>query len=288
MDQQVIPAAQLVPRYHTIRRCNNYVMLQSIPCSLECKIIRQILLDNPLSYALTATADVSVVYLQQFWRTVSKVPDTDDTIKFMLDTKELPTQWICSESLFICQWKLLKIHLSHQVDENYHSIKDDTPLVSVYTTRNVLVRGMLIPDAFLTEEIRATDDFKEYETVFVGVDGKKRKQTDGESNSPRKSQKITIRKKKQSSTLIPPPGDDRERDEVAEATILSLGSTSGIRACALRIFDLEVIKLENTQNNALAKLPMLKLGEYEMWEIRIKEYFLIQDYTLWEVIENGN
>ncbi|GKF69453.1 hypothetical protein Tco_0202510, partial [Tanacetum coccineum] len=29
---------------------------------------------------------------------------------------------------------------------------------------------MLIPDAFLTEEIRATDDFKEYETVFVGVD----------------------------------------------------------------------------------------------------------------------
>ncbi|GKC96837.1 ribonuclease H-like domain-containing protein, partial [Tanacetum coccineum] len=47
-------------------------------------------------------------------------------------------------------------------------------------------------------------------------------------------------------------------------------------------------KLENSQNNALAKLPMLKLGEYEMWEIRIKQYFQIQDYALWEVIENGN
>ncbi|GJX84583.1 putative ribonuclease H-like domain-containing protein [Tanacetum coccineum] len=70
--------------------------------------------------------------------------------------------------------------------------------------------------------------------------------------------------------------------------ILSLGSTSGIRACALRNFDLEVMELENTQNNALAKLPMLKLGEYEMWEIRIKQYFQIQDYALWEVIENGN
>ncbi|GKD20129.1 hypothetical protein Tco_1221832 [Tanacetum coccineum] len=46
--------------------------------------------------------------------------------------------------------------------------------------------------------------------------------------------------------------------------------------------------LENTQNNALAKFPMLKLGEYEMWEIRIKQYFQIQDYALWEVIENGN
>ncbi|GJV80398.1 hypothetical protein Tco_1516268 [Tanacetum coccineum] len=67
-----------------------------------------------------------------------------------------------------------------------------------------------------------------------------------------------------------------------------VGSTSGIRACALRNFDLEKIELENSQNNALAKLPMLKLGEYEMWEIRIKQYFQIQDYALWEVIENGN
>ncbi|GKC51647.1 putative ribonuclease H-like domain-containing protein [Tanacetum coccineum] len=48
------------------------------------------------------------------------------------------------------------------------------------------------------------------------------------------------------------------------------------------------MEFENTQNNALAKLPMLKLGEYEMWEIRIKQYFQIQDYALWEVIENRN
>ncbi|GJW48371.1 putative ribonuclease H-like domain-containing protein [Tanacetum coccineum] len=44
------------------------------------------------------------------------------------------------------------------------------------------------------------------------------------------------------------------------------------------------MELENSQNNALAKLPMLKLGEYEMWEIRIKQYFQIQDYALWEVL----
>ncbi|GJW09336.1 putative ribonuclease H-like domain-containing protein, partial [Tanacetum coccineum] len=67
-----------------------------------------------------------------------------------------------------------------------------------------------------------------------------------------------------------------------------MGSTSGIRACALRNFDLGKMELENSQNNALAKLPTLKLGEYEMWEIRIKQYFQIQDYALCEVIENGN
>ncbi|GJR20725.1 putative ribonuclease H-like domain-containing protein [Tanacetum coccineum] len=42
-----------------------------------------------------------------------------------------------------------------------------------------------------------------------------------------------------------------------------VGSSSGIRACALRYFDLEEMELENSQNNALAKLPMLKLGEFD-------------------------
>ncbi|GJR21426.1 hypothetical protein Tco_0969953, partial [Tanacetum coccineum] len=60
----------------------------SIPCSPECKIVGLILLDHCLSYALTATAGVPVVYLQQFWRMVSKVPDTKDTIKFLLNTEQ--------------------------------------------------------------------------------------------------------------------------------------------------------------------------------------------------------
>ncbi|GKE40269.1 hypothetical protein Tco_1463674, partial [Tanacetum coccineum] len=67
-----------------------------------------------------------------------------------------------------------------------------------------------------------------------------------------------------------------------------LGSTSGIRACALRNFDLEVMEYESAQSNTTTKLPILKLGEYEMWKIRIKKYFQVQDYALCEAIENGN
>ncbi|GJX84610.1 putative ribonuclease H-like domain-containing protein [Tanacetum coccineum] len=67
-----------------------------------------------------------------------------------------------------------------------------------------------------------------------------------------------------------------------------MGSTSGIRAFALRNFDLEVMEFESAHGNTTAKLPILKLGEYEMWVIRIKQYFQIQDYALWEVKENGN
>ncbi|GJX39657.1 hypothetical protein Tco_0252960, partial [Tanacetum coccineum] len=57
---------------------------------------------------------------------------------------------------------------------------------------------------------------------------------------------------------------------------------------ALRNFDLEDMELESTNSGPTARLPILKLGEYEMWAIRIKQYFQIQDYALWEVIENGN
>ncbi|GKA19806.1 ribonuclease H-like domain-containing protein [Tanacetum coccineum] len=46
--------------------------------------------------------------------------------------------------------------------------------------------------------------------------------------------------------------------------------------------------LETTQNNAIAKLPLLKQGDYEMWKLRIEQYFQVQDYALWEVIEYGN
>nr|GEX05534.1 hypothetical protein [Tanacetum cinerariifolium] len=59
--------------------------------------------------------------------------------------------------------------ISPRLEEDYHFIKDDILLVNVYTTRNVTVRGMLIPNAFLTDEIRTTDDYKEYETVFINV-----------------------------------------------------------------------------------------------------------------------
>nr|GEU72129.1 putative ribonuclease H-like domain-containing protein [Tanacetum cinerariifolium] len=46
--------------------------------------------------------------------------------------------------------------------------------------------------------------------------------------------------------------------------------------------------LEYAQNNDVAKLPLLKKGDYEMWKLRIEQYFQVQDYALWDVIENEN
>ncbi|GJT46583.1 ribonuclease H-like domain-containing protein [Tanacetum coccineum] len=37
-----------------------------------------------------------------------------------------------------------------------------------------------------------------------------------------------------------------------------------------------------------AKLLVLNLGEFELWKMRIEQYFLMTDYALWEVIINGD
>ncbi|GJY40740.1 hypothetical protein Tco_0428010 [Tanacetum coccineum] len=39
---------------------------------------------------------------------------------------------------------------------------------------------------------------------------------------------------------------------------------------------------------AASKVPMLKPGEYELWRMRMEQYIQMIDYSLWEVIENGN
>ncbi|GJZ47335.1 MAK10-like protein [Tanacetum coccineum] len=48
------------------------------------------------------------------------------------------------------------------------------------------------------------------------------------------------------------------------------------------------IDLESAQNNALVKLPLLKQGDYDTWRLRIESYIQLQDYALWEILEDGN
>nr|GEU39667.1 hypothetical protein [Tanacetum cinerariifolium] len=42
------------------------------------------------------------------------------------------------------------------------------------------------------------------------------------------------------------------------------------------------------QGVAASKLPILNPNEFDLWKMRIKKYFLMTDYSLWEVILNGD
>nr|GEV04697.1 hypothetical protein [Tanacetum cinerariifolium] len=45
-------------------------------------------------------------------------------------------------------------------------------------------------------------------------------------------------------------------------------------------------KAGSTTTTLTAKLPILNQGEYDLWLIRIEQYFLMTDYSLWKVIKN--
>ena len=44
----------------------------------------------------------------------------------------------------------------------------------------------------------------------------------------------------------------------------------------------------DAQTNVAAKLPMIKPNEFELWRMRIEQNFMVQDYTLWDIIMYGD
>ncbi|GJX87736.1 hypothetical protein Tco_0339750 [Tanacetum coccineum] len=45
---------------------------------------------------------------------------------------------------------------------------------------------------------------------------------------------------------------------------------------------------ETTQTMSALKLSILKTGDYDLWSMRMEQYLTHADYTLWEVIVNGD
>ncbi|GJW24969.1 putative ribonuclease H-like domain-containing protein [Tanacetum coccineum] len=43
-----------------------------------------------------------------------------------------------------------------------------------------------------------------------------------------------------------------------------------------------------TTTNLTARLSILNLGDYDLWLMRTEQYFLMTNYSLWEVVKNGN
>ncbi|GJW97982.1 hypothetical protein Tco_0179790 [Tanacetum coccineum] len=54
------------------------------------------------------------------------------------------------------------------------------------------------------------------------------------------------------------------------------------------IFNALVKKAIDSQSTQTIKLPILQPGEYDLWKMRMEQYLQCIDYTLWEIIENGN
>nr|GEU67595.1 DUF4219 domain-containing protein/UBN2 domain-containing protein [Tanacetum cinerariifolium] len=72
------------------------------------------------------------------------------------------------------------------------------------------------------------------------------------------------------------------------STIKVHGSTLHGSAKVKVVQDAAVVAHANPQVVSAAKLPILNPNEFDLWKIRIEQYFLMTDYSLWEVILNGD
>ncbi|GKD52279.1 hypothetical protein Tco_1281255, partial [Tanacetum coccineum] len=207
MAQQIIPAAQRVLKFQGIGRST--IDIPAVYLQQFWKIVHKVpntkdtIRFNLDTQEITYTVDmfratlqlpmetqenpfvapVNIKIIESFMHTVGYQGVVDKVSAFY--TKFLAQPWQTmfkivyhkrrmSSSTLISKLNIADLmkkftSIPPRFEEDYHSIKDDISLISVYTTGNVTVRGMLIPDAFLTEEICATNDYKEYETVFGNV-----------------------------------------------------------------------------------------------------------------------
>nr|GEV00264.1 putative ribonuclease H-like domain-containing protein [Tanacetum cinerariifolium] len=66
---------------------------------------------------------------------------------------------------------------------------------------------------------------------------------------------------------------------------LLLKKNSFLHAHILHYFSMDSL---NPQVVSAAKLPILNPNEFDLWKMRNEQYFLMNDYSLWEVILNGD
>nr|GFA49846.1 ribonuclease H-like domain-containing protein [Tanacetum cinerariifolium] len=100
--------------------------------------------------------------------------------------------------------------------------------------------------------------------------------------------------------------DDLDKDEgielvVDQAKDADIAETEGRHAAEqaekqAQIYHLDldhpskVLSMQEDDSDVVsaAKLPILNPNEFDLWKMRIEQYFLMTDYSLWEVILNGD
>ncbi|GJS46358.1 hypothetical protein Tco_0596479 [Tanacetum coccineum] len=244
-QSQIIPVDQLVStRYQSIRRCNNYNVLQNIPCSVECKIVGQILIDHALTYVLTATSDVPTV------ETITYTVDMfHDTLQLSVETPDHP--FIEPAYLKFIQRFLKSVGYEGSVDkvsafytknlaqpwqtvfkDFIHYVRQKKDVIQYPRFTKLIIVDLMKKFPYIAqrhdEKYHSIKDdiplYKKYENVFCCIDiptiqPQPVKSTQGTNRTPRATKTPTIaaiEKKKRKQVV------GEERDEITEATLLSL------------------------------------------------------------------
>nr|GEX33926.1 RNA-directed DNA polymerase, eukaryota, reverse transcriptase zinc-binding domain protein [Tanacetum cinerariifolium] len=68
-----------------------------------------------------------------------------------------------------------------------------------------------------------------------------------------------------------------------------ISAMANVIGCVQVVNAVQIVKtVAKPQVVSAAKLPILNPNEFDLWKMRIEQYFLMTDYSLWEVILNGD
>ncbi|GJX14083.1 hypothetical protein Tco_0205841 [Tanacetum coccineum] len=178
-----------------------------------------------------------------------------DFISQVMQLKQTTIQYTRFTKLIIIDLMEKYPSIAKRLDEEYHTIKDDTPLCNMYATREVTVCAMQILNELMINEIKETQakpSATRTPNPELAKKKKKGKQIVGESSTPKLSLKIRIKQRKSTPAASLPPVDDDERDDIIEATQLSLakakttkvyGAQQNVALVVNRILEEDVEKL---------------------------------------------
>ncbi|GJZ31419.1 hypothetical protein Tco_0576466 [Tanacetum coccineum] len=206
------------------------------------RIVEQILKYHALSNALTTTTDVSVIYIQQFCKTVKQVPYANDTICFMLENKNI----IYTLDMFPAALKLpiTTVEKPFIPPANFSYIKEFLKIlgyqgklqrVSTFLVKNLAQPWQTIIKVFnrcLTSRMTGHNQTKiNVMQIFHAVVNQKDqsipKRLDEEYHTIKDDTLLvnmyTTGRQRKSTPAAPfPPSNDAARDDIIKATQLSL------------------------------------------------------------------
>ncbi|GJS78288.1 retrovirus-related pol polyprotein from transposon TNT 1-94 [Tanacetum coccineum] len=234
-------------KYQGIGRCNNYAVLSNIMCPKECKIVGQLLVDHDLSYNLTVdrleityTVDMFCVTLKLSVETPNYPFIAPATLKFIQPFLKIVGYQTKINILPIFHALINRVHVDNASllwRDFLHCVQQNKDVIQYPRFTNLIIVDLMqqfdsIPKRLEEDCHSIKDDVslesKDYAKEFVRVDvlmiqPQPVESTQGTNMTPRATRTPNLAEDVQHvSTTIPPPSDDQERDEIVEATLLSL------------------------------------------------------------------
>ncbi|GKD95385.1 hypothetical protein Tco_1375222 [Tanacetum coccineum] len=178
----------LVFKQYDLALANKKIDLTNPTCPPASKILGEILRRHPLCFALTASALVPWIYIQQVWHTL-KLDDSKEKLTSMVaDTQEDSNKILCCTNLgrstyslmhptiVIPYLRFIKIIVDHiltkhpdiskRLNEPYHRVENDEVVKLIFNSGKRKGRGMRIPEWLLTEDMKQTKKYKMYSANF--------------------------------------------------------------------------------------------------------------------------